>query len=41
MKTWIPDERNFAYWAAGLLALVSAIALAALVHRVRAVEIVE
>jgi ABC-2 type transport system permease protein len=35
------DERDFAYWAAGLLALVSAIALAALVHRVRAVEIVE
>jgi predicted tellurium resistance membrane protein TerC len=35
------DERQFAYWAAGLLTAVCAIALLALVRRVRAVEIVE
>ncbi|HEV3342291.1 MAG TPA: hypothetical protein VG125_18120 [Pirellulales bacterium] len=35
------DERRFAYWAAGLLTAVCAIALLALVRRVRAVEIVE
>lgn len=35
------EERQFAYWAAGLLALVCVLALAALVRRVRAVEIVE
>lgn len=35
------DERQFAYWAAGLLTAVCAIALAALIHRVRAVEVVE
>lgn len=35
------DERQFAYYAAGLLALVCGIALAALVYRVRAVEVVE
>ncbi len=34
-------ERLFAYWAAGLLAVVCAISLAALFRRVRAVEIVE
>ncbi|HET6882781.1 MAG TPA: hypothetical protein VFI31_21615 [Pirellulales bacterium] len=35
------EERRFAYWAAGLLAAVSVLALAALVRRVRAVDIVE
>lgn len=35
------DERQFAYYAAGLLTLVCGIALAALVCRVRAVEVVE
>jgi ABC-type transport system involved in multi-copper enzyme maturation permease subunit len=35
------DERHFAYWAAGLLALVCVLALAALIRRVRAVEVVE
>lgn len=34
-------ERQFAYYAAGLLVLVCCVALAALIHRVRAVEIVE
>lgn len=35
------EERQFAYYAAGLLALVCGLALAALVRRVRAVEVVE
>lgn len=35
------DERLFAYWAAGLLTAVCAIALVALFYRVRAVEVVE
>jgi ABC-2 type transport system permease protein len=34
-------ERHFAYWAAGLLTTVCAIALVALFRRVRAVEVVE
>lgn len=35
------DERQFAYYAAGLLAAVCGVALMALVHRVRAVEVVD
>jgi hypothetical protein len=35
------DERQFAYWAAGLLMTICLMALAAIVRRVRAVEIVE
>jgi ABC-2 type transport system permease protein len=35
------EERQFAYWAAGLLTAVCAISLVALIRRVRAVEVVE
>lgn len=35
------EERQFAYWAAGSLALVCVLALTALVRRVRAVDVVE
>lgn len=35
------NERQFAHWAAGLLTVVCAISLVALIRRVRAVEVVE
>jgi uncharacterized membrane protein YhhN len=34
-------DRDMAWWAAGILLVLCAVALVALVHRVRAVEIVE
>lgn len=36
-----PADRDIAWWAAGLLAATCAVALAALVYRVRAVDVVE